>query len=235
VSLWQHTLDELFLRGGPLMWPLLLCSIVALALMLDRGVAHLRAGLDYGSFIARLRDLTTGGRLPDAVRMCSGLRGPIARTAEAYLRHVELEDELRGSIVEREGSQALEAVEHRQRGLSAVAHIATLTGLLGTVVGLVGAFHQIELAGGHVQPSDLAAGIWQALLTTVFGLTVAIPSFVAFHLFESRADRMARRMGFVVSYLDQWLGKRTAHRRDEAAPSQPAPARSDQAAAIGES
>ena len=86
------------------------------------------------------------------------------------------------------------------------------------MAGLVGAFQAIELAGGQVQAADLASGIWEALLTTVFGLTIAIPCLAAYHGFESVADRMARRMSFVVSYLDQWLGKQTP--QDD--PSEPA-------------
>ena len=85
-----------------------------------------------------------------------------------------------------------------------MAQVATLLGLLGTVAGLVSAFHQIELNAGQIQPGDLAEGIWAALLTTVFGLTIAIPSLLAFHFFESRIDRIENKMSFVVSYLDQW-------------------------------
>jgi biopolymer transport protein ExbB len=210
IHLWNQTLPELLQRGGIVMWPLLLCSVTAFALAIDRLVAHLRVRLDYRQFIGTLRPMVAAGRTTEAISQWQGQRGPIARAAEAYLRNLGVDDTTRAGIVEREGSEALEAIEKRQRGLSVVAHIATLLGLLGTVAGLVSAFHQIELAGGQVEPSDLAAGIWEALLTTVFGLSIAIPSFVAYHLCESRADRIARRMSFTVSYLDQWLGKHTA-------------------------
>ena len=93
--------------------------------------------------------------------------------------------------------------------IAAIAHIAPLLGLIGTVTGLVSAFHQIERLGGSVQPSDLAGGIWSAMLTTVFGLVVAIPCMAAYHGFESWADRIARRMQFVVSELDEFFGKRS--------------------------
>ena len=61
-----------------------------------------------------------------------------------------------------------------------------------------------------MQPGDLAEGIWAALLTTVFGLCIAIPSFLILQVFESRVDRISRRMSYVVAYLDQWLGRKTA-------------------------
>lgn len=208
-ELWGHTLKDLFALGGIFMWPLLACSVVAVALVLDRSVAHLRSAMDYRSFVGELRRLVTGGRIAEALDYCGKRRNPVARTAEAYLQHMDRSGEERAAIVEREGSLALEEVEMRQRGLPAVANIATLLGLLGTVEGLVQAFRQIEKAGGQIEPGDLASGIWAALLTTVFGLAVAIPSYVAFHVFESRSDRIVRRMGYIVSYLDQWLHKKT--------------------------
>src|SRR3989338_4894271 len=98
----------------------------------------------------------------------------------------------------------------RLQALAAITHLAPLLGLLGTVTGLVTAFHQIEILGGTVQPNDLAAGIWEALITTVFGLVIAIPAMAAYHGFESSADQTARRMQFVISELDEFFGKRSA-------------------------
>jgi len=209
MTIWDQTLGQLLVRGGPVMWPLLGCSVIGMALILDRGLAHLRMRIDYDGFIERMRARLAQGHLREAAALCAANASPEAKAAGAYLAALDLADEVRASVVEREGSLALEVAERRLRGLAAVAHVSTLLGLLGTVAGLVGAFHTIELSGGVVQPSDLASGIWEALLTTVFGLTIAIPCLIAFHAFESRADRMARRMSFVVSYLDQWLGKHT--------------------------
>ena len=223
MILWGKTLRELFDLGGYLMWPLLVFSILAAALVLDRTWTHYRLRLDFRRFVDHLQKLVSAGKTAQAVEFCARHRSPVARTAEAYLRHLDRADEIRSGAVELEGAQALELLEQRQRGLSALAHIATLTGLLGTVAGLVRAFQQIEAAGGQVQPSDLAGGIWAALLTTVFGLTIAIPSFIAFHWFESRSDRKARRMEYIVSYLDQWLGRHTTGRpRSADAPTPPA-------------
>ena len=81
-----------------------------------------------------------------------------------------------------------------------------MIGLLGTVIGLVDAFQQIELAGGQVQPSDLAAGIWKALLTTVFGLIVALPTLAVYHAFDSRVGSLALQMQWLVAHLNEWTG-----------------------------
>jgi len=77
--------------------------------------------------------------------------------------------------------------------------------LLGTVTGLVEAFHEIELRGGQVQPADLASGIWEALLTTVFGLVIAIPCVAAYGWLDRRVTSIALQMEWIVTYLDEWL------------------------------
>ncbi len=208
MTIWGHSFLELFTKGGPVMWALLACAVTAIALTFERAIAHFQARLNFDAFRNSLERSVKSGDLENAGQTCDQ-PSPVATTAAAYLQHLDLDDEARASIVQREGAAALEKVEQRLRGLSTVAHISTLIGLLGTVAGLVGAFHAIELADGQVQSGDLAAGIWAALLTTVFGLTIAIPSYLIFHFFESRADRIARQMSFIVSYLDQWFGKKT--------------------------
>ena len=147
--------------------------------------------------------------MKEACTLCRKHPNPVPRIANCYLKNVG-NDLLRSEILKREGSYALEKVETRLRALAALTHIAPLLGLFGTVTGLVTAFHQIELLGGQVQPSDLAAGIWEALITTVFGLFIAIPCMVAFHGFESMADRISRRMQFIISELDEFFGKHSS-------------------------
>ena len=75
------------------------------------------------------------------------------------------------------------------------------------MTGLVSAFHTIEKLGGVVQPSNLAGGIWEALITTVFGLVIAIPCMAAYHGFEHKADEIARCMQFAISELNEFFGK----------------------------
>ncbi|MBZ0166260.1 MAG: MotA/TolQ/ExbB proton channel family protein, partial [Candidatus Omnitrophica bacterium] len=143
--------------------------------------------------------------LTKGIRYCESQRGnPVPQIAGTYLRN--LKNAQRNSILTREGTNLLERVEARLRGLATITHVAPLLGLLGTVAGLVDAFHEIERSVGQVQPQNLAGGIWEALLSTVFGLIVAIPCMVAYHTYESYADRIARRMQAVVTELDEFFG-----------------------------
>jgi biopolymer transport protein ExbB len=142
---------------------------------------------------------------------------PVAKVAAVYLRNLLRPADLRIELVRREGSLQLERVEKRLRVLAAISHLAPLLGLLGTVIGMVLAFAKIEGLQGAMKPGDLAGGIWQALLTTVFGLAVAIPCMAAYHGFEGLADKIARRMQFVVTALDEASGTTGGAVSDEAA------------------
>lgn len=209
MRLWDQTIIQLLIKGGVVMWPLLACSIAGLAILADRMWYFRRIRLDYPAFLKRLKDLLQRREGKEALLLCRRHPSPVSRIAEHYLRHVN-DDALRDEILKREGSYAMEQVEARLKGLAALTHIAPLLGLLGTVTGLVSAFHRIEVLGGQVQPGDLAAGIWEALITTVFGLVIAIPCMGAYHGFENWADQIARRMQFVVSEMDEFFGKKSS-------------------------
>lgn len=206
--LWDNSLQQLLARGGLCMWPLLACSILGLAIILERGLFFLRRRLDYQPFLARLLERLRHGDRAGAGAVCRGVRHPVAHIVEVYLENADQPDALREDILRREGSLQMELVERRLRLLSVLAHLAPLIGLLGTVTGLVAAFHEIEQLGGAVQADNLSGGIWEALISTVFGLVIAIPCMAAYYGFENLADAMARRMQFALSELNEFFGKR---------------------------
>lgn len=208
---WDQSLVELFKKGGFAMWPLLACSILGIAIVLERSLYFARLRFVYGRFLVDLKAMLQRGEHRQAITFCLKQANPVPHVAAEYLKHVK-HDALREEVLKTVGSYALEKVESRLRVLAALTHIAPLLGLLGTVTGLVSAFHQIELRGGQVQPGDLAAGIWEALITTVFGLVIAIPCMAAYHGFEGMADRIARQMQLVISELNAFFGKTSRER-----------------------
>ena len=171
--MWDQSLWQLLIRGGPVMWPLLASSIIGLALILDRLVSFAWHHERFSRFIRRLEPVVRAERWEEAARICSG-RGPFSHVAKAYLEQRSAPRDVRENVVQREGQIAIHRLERRLRWLAITGSLSPMLGLLGTVTGLVSAFHQIEILGGQIQPSDLAAGIWEALLTTVFGLVVGL-------------------------------------------------------------
>jgi len=155
----------------------------------------------------------------------------LARVAEVYLEHERTSDALREEIVAREASIQLSTMERRVHWLSVIGSLAPMIGLLGTVLGLVQAFKQIESLGGQVQPGDLSAGIWTALLTTVFGLTVALPSLAVYHFLEHRIGAVQLQLQWLIVTLNEWFGHRCPPAELDSAAE---PAREDAVISVGE-
>lgn len=193
---------ELFTRGGSLMWVLLAFSFVALAVAVERILTYTYYGFSPDRWFASiLQKISTSG-VSSALPQVSQCRHPVARIVQTYLEQLDRPAKVREDNVRRTGSLVLESVEKNLRILAALAHLSPLVGLLGTVIGMVLAFSQIQSIQGTVKPSDLAGGIWEALLTTVFGLVVAIPCMALYHAMEGHADKIARRMEWAVTALD---------------------------------
>lgn len=184
------------------MWVLLGCSIIGLAIILERAVVYARYGFSPDAWLEKVLTDIRAGRIDAARQSANQNPHPVARVVEAYLANLSRPANVRMDNVKRTGSLELEKVEQRLRTLAALAHLAPLIGLLGTVAGMVAAFSGLQAITGPVKPSDLAGGIWEALLTTVFGLVVAIPCMAAFHAYESHADKIARRMELAVNALN---------------------------------
>lgn len=188
---------EIVARGGPVMGVLLGFSVFALTILLLKLWQFSRAGLRRTAFIDPILELVVDDRLDAARERLAAHTHPAARVIETAIAvGVDREKSAAASQAEvsRVGSRELRDLESWLRALSSIAHLSPLVGLLGTVIGMILAFMQVERAGSTVDPSLLSAGIWQALLTTAYGLTIAIPSMAAFHWFEGEVDRVRASM-----------------------------------------
>jgi biopolymer transport protein ExbB len=201
-------LEELFEHGGPVMWPLLAASILGLAVILDRAIIFLWSSQNFKKVVATLRPWITAHAWAKAETWCRRRRSPFAHPfthlAGVYLQQRDQPKEIREDVLRREGSLFLGHLEKRLRWLAVLAQVSTLLGLLGTFHVMIVRFQEGQATGGQVQPADFSAAIWEALLTTMFGLMIAIPCSAAYQLFEGRIDAVTRQMGILVSYLDEW-------------------------------
>ncbi len=195
----------MFTKGGPVMWPLLVCSIVAVAIVLERLWVIVSAGANYATLLHRLRSLVHAGKISDAERAASELRKPVGEVARAFLHHWHSPASVREDVVSRDGAQQIEVLERRLNWLAILAQVTPLLGLLGTVLGLMSAFQAIDAKGPNVHASDLATGIWAKLINTAFGLAIAIPCLVAYYWLETRVIRITQQMEWMTSHLNEWL------------------------------
>ncbi len=123
--------------------------------------------------------------------------------SNAYQQRWNAPEESRNSAVERAGSELIAQMERRIGGLNIIAAVAPLVGLLGTILGMMQTFQQISVHSNQVEISQLAGGIWTALLTTAFGLTVAIPSHLIYNFLRSILNGRIHRMNAIVQYLEE--------------------------------
>ena len=193
-------------KGGVFMWPLLLCSITSLAVIIERSVYFIFNQGPGRKLLSTILPMLQQNRLKEFQDYCQKTRGPLSRVCRAYLDSSDLSKEERDEILFREGSVALAGLERRLRVLAFITEISPLLGFLGTVTGMIAAFRKIQEMGGEINVPALAGGIWEALLTTAVGLSIAIPTAAAYNFFEARVDKMQARMHYVIAYLNEWVG-----------------------------
>jgi len=198
---------ELIQQGGILMYPIMLCSIVALAITIERFWSLRRATIDTRDFMDTMRTVLRQNRIQDAIAVCDETDAPVARILKAgVLKHNRPKEDIREAI-ESAGHFEIPRLERYLSALATCATIAPLLGLLGTVQGLIKCFATIQNRQGQVNPSDLAEGVGNALITTAAGLTVAIPTLVVYNYFVTRVENMVIEMEISSSELVELLTK----------------------------
>ncbi len=176
------------------MLPILICSLIAVFIIIERFLVLRSARMDVGQFMMKVRTILHRGDVHGVMSFCSQKESPIAHILKkGIMRHDEGWDKVRESI-ENQGKIEIYNLEKRLNILATIAGLAPLIGFLGTVTGMILAFMKIESLGGNVNPSDLAGGIWQALLTTAFGLSVGIVAYGFYNYFVSRVARFVHEL-----------------------------------------
>jgi biopolymer transport protein ExbB len=191
----RYDLLTLFEDGGGWMYPLLLCSLFALGVIIAKSFSLWAARR---RSLAVLRDVESharAGRLEDALRIAADTPGPVAAVLYAGLRRV-LERQAGGDIEKAMQTTGVIELGYLERGLgvlATVSNVAPLLGFLGTVAGMISAFGAIA-AAGQVEAALVAGGIKVALITTAAGLIIAIPVNIAYNVFVMRIDNLIREM-----------------------------------------
>jgi biopolymer transport protein ExbB len=179
---------EWFDRGGVLMWAILAVSITSLAVFLERMWSLQPSRVVPRDLIDKIREKVAEGKADDAILLCEQSRAHVARVFLPVLRHRDDALPVVKEAVEDAGRQEAARLERWVAVLGVSASISPLLGLLGTVTGMIRVFQRVAETGVG-NPLDMAAGIWEALTTTAFGLAVGIPVLIAHRFALSRVDR----------------------------------------------
>jgi len=184
-------------KGGVVMIILIAMSVYALAVIFFKVFQFVQSGLFSQSFINPVMEEVKRGELTAAEHKLRAAVGPVAtvmKVAIVCVTNRMMSVKSREAEISRVGSAEVRRLESHMRGLEMVSTTAPLLGLLGTVLGMVTAFGRLEAAGSRVDPSMLAGGIWEALLTTVAGLAVAIPAVAAYYVLDGVIEKVRATM-----------------------------------------
>ena len=186
------TFMEIMRDGGPVMWVILFCSVLAVFIFVERWFHFHREQVNVGELIKGLINVLKRDGFIEAISLCDNTPGPVARVLmAAILAYQKGEEDVRLAIEDAAMSE-VPKLERRLNLLGTLGYIAPLLGLLGTVLGMMRAFNTIHLKSVYLSAADLAGDVRMALITTAAGLCVAIPCYVAHNYLVSRVETIAQ-------------------------------------------
>lgn len=192
---------EIIVLGGPLMIPIVLCSVVALAVILERWWYLWRSSIDTDDLMEEIKLAVQAGKYLEAMQIAKRSRGPVAAVIAAGIAYYDRDEAELRKHMEEVGQLEVNKLERRLPVLELIVAVAPMLGLLGTVTGLIDSFNVLAALQGIGEPTALSAGVAEALITTAAGLTVAIPTMVFNSFLSNRVDRLVVDMNKRVSEL----------------------------------
>lgn len=183
-------LFSIFLKGGILMWPILLISVIAVKIIVERYLVIRKSKSNIPAFLVKLRYFLKKRDIPGAINFCNQEKSSVSNIVKKGLKKLNLGNERVKEAIESAGKQEIVKLEKGLSLLATISGAAPLLGFLGTVTGMIAAFRKIEDLQGNTNPSDLAGGIWEALLTTAFGLIVGIIATTFYNLLVEKVNSL---------------------------------------------
>lgn len=205
---------EMFLKGGYMMWPILLCSIIGIGIIIDRLIAVRKAKLNVPAFMVKIRGYLKRGDVQGAIGYCLEDKSSASNIIRKGLKKYRLGHERVKEAIENAGKLEIGKLEKGLSMLATISGVAPLIGFLGTVTGMIQAFVQIEDLQGSASPSDLAAGIWEALITTAFGLAVGIIAYTFYNYLVSKISKVVIDMEVISNDVVDIIEEATGAGRD---------------------
>jgi len=185
---------SIVLKGGWILVPIFISSVVAVAIIIDRYIVIRKSSLNVPSFMVKIRSYLKKRDITGAIEYCMEEKSPAANIIKKGLKKYQLGHERVKEAIENAGKQEINKLEKGLNILATISGVAPLLGFLGTVTGMISAFMRIEDLQGAANPSDLAGGIWEALLTTAFGLAVGIIAFTFYNYLVSSINNLVLDM-----------------------------------------
>jgi biopolymer transport protein ExbB len=185
---------ELIQKGGVVMYPIILCSVLTVAIFLEKLWSLRTSKIISEKFLKEVENFIRNGKYNEAIALCSASNTSIARIIFSGLKRLGKPIEFIKEAVEEQGRQEAVLLDKYLTTLGTISGVSPLLGLLGTVTGMIKTFNVLAISKRLGDPGMLSAGISEALITTAAGLIVAIPSFVLYKYFSSKVDKLIVKM-----------------------------------------
>jgi biopolymer transport protein ExbB len=191
------------MAGGPLMIPLVICSVIAIYIFVERLLTVNRANVSSDSFMSKIKELVVRGDINGAKILCAQYDTPVARMIEKGVSRIGSPLKNIEASIENVGKIEVFRLEKNLSVLATIAGAAPMIGFLGTVIGMVSAFIAIAQEEGSVSPKLLADGIYTAMVTTVAGLIVGIIAYLGYNFLVTRVSKVIHRMEYSsIEFID---------------------------------
>jgi len=181
---------SLAFKGGIVMIPLLILSVIAIYIFIERYFAISKASKEEYNFMNNIRDFIHDGRIDSAKSLCRNNNTPLSRMISKGITRIGRPLNDINAAIENVGKLEVSKLEKNIAFLSTVAGAAPMLGFLGTVMGMVRAFYNMAMAGNNVDISLLAGGIYEAMITTITGLIVGIIGYICYNILVSRIEKV---------------------------------------------
>ncbi len=188
-----------------MMWVLLALGLLGLILFIERTLYLHRGQIRSTAFIGGIKNILAKRRIVEALTVCEETPGPVAAVVKAALLHADDDADAMRFHVQEAAVVELPALERRLASLAALAQVAPLVGLLGTVLGMIETFFAFEKGGNYAMGSALSGGMWQALLSVAGSLMLAIPAHLAHHFLSGRVRAIVRDIEWAGNEIMKYL------------------------------
>ena len=188
------TLPEFLSLGGPMLVLILLTSAVAAVVFIERFLHCHRAQINSTEFLNGVRTVLKRDNVVEALSICDATAGPVARLVKTAILNRDFGRERVREALEEAGLTEVPRLEEKLNLLATIAQLAPLLGLLGTVLGFMQTFRQMQVAGLNAHVGQLSDGIWRAMICAAAGLAVAIPAHAAYNYLVSRVNSIVLDM-----------------------------------------
>ncbi len=190
----EKIMIEFLSKGGLLVVPILICSVLALAIFAERLIYFTRIRSRGKNIEQKVTALLSGGDELSAINLSKQSNSPMGRILMEAIEAKDMDRNVLETVIANATDEEVRDLSSYIQALATIGNIAPLLGLLGTVVGMIKAFMVIQQMGGKVNSAVLAGGIWEAMLTTALGLAVALPTMVAHSYLVARVDKYEARL-----------------------------------------